>query len=101
MLEAMLAQYGMVISTRILRNQDGQSRGVGFARMESREKCEQIIADLNGRPPNGADPNATQCLLVKFADSGRKPKRMQGGYGDGSLGGVALEMQVSCSFVFH
>lgn len=43
MLESLLAQYGMVISTRVLRNQDGQSRGVGFARMESREKCEQII----------------------------------------------------------
>ncbi len=89
----MLAQYGMVISTRILRNQDGQSRGVGFARMESREKCEQIIQDLNGRPPNAADPNA-QCLLVKFADSGRKPKRIPGGYADGSMGGVALDMQV-------
>jgi len=30
--EAMLAQYGQVISTRILRDTSGQSKGVGFAR---------------------------------------------------------------------
>jgi len=30
--EALLAQYGQVISTRILRDTSGQSKGVGFAR---------------------------------------------------------------------
>uniref|UniRef100_A0A914UUL0 RRM domain-containing protein n=1 Tax=Plectus sambesii TaxID=2011161 RepID=A0A914UUL0_9BILA len=88
MLESMLAQYGMVISTRVLRNQDGQSRGVGFARMESREKCEQIILELNGRAPK-TDPNSTP-LLVKFADSGRKPKRVPGGNGTGYGGHGAM-----------
>lgn len=48
-LESMFKSYGTVISTRILRNQDGISRGVGFARMESKEKCEQIIAAFNGK----------------------------------------------------
>lgn len=44
--------------------------GVGFARMESREKCEQIIQIFNGTQLNGAkDP-----LLVKFADGGSKKK---------------------------
>ncbi|KAJ1351025.1 RNA-binding motif, single-stranded-interacting protein 1 [Parelaphostrongylus tenuis] len=43
MLESALSHYGMVISTRILRNADGNSRGVGFARMDSKEKCEEII----------------------------------------------------------
>ena len=41
-LSEMLEQYGLVISTRILRNNDGTSRGVGFARMESKEKCEEV-----------------------------------------------------------
>ena len=35
-LESVLQKYGMVVSTRILRNADGQSRGVGFARMDSK-----------------------------------------------------------------
>ena len=35
--------HGQVVSTRILRDTNQQSRGVGFARMESRDKCEQII----------------------------------------------------------
>lgn len=41
--DQLLAKFGQVVSTRILRDTFGQSKGVGFARMESREKCEQII----------------------------------------------------------
>ncbi|GBP65411.1 Protein alan shepard [Eumeta japonica] len=41
--DQLLAKFGQVVSTRILRDTHGQSKGVGFARMESREKCEQII----------------------------------------------------------
>lgn len=92
--EQLLAKYGQVISTRILRDQQGTSKGkkllysfrmntnvaiksfridstgVGFARMESREKCEQIIQIFNGTQLQGAkDP-----LLVKFADGGSKKK---------------------------
>lgn len=44
--------------------------GVGFARMESREKCEQIIQIFNGTQL----PNAKDVLLVKFADGGSKKK---------------------------
>ncbi|KAK2588136.1 hypothetical protein KPH14_004187 [Odynerus spinipes] len=68
--EGLLQQYGQVISTRILRDTSGQSKGVGFARMESKEKCEQIIQIFNGKALQGAkDP-----LLVKFADGGNKKK---------------------------
>ncbi|PSN43494.1 Protein alan shepard [Blattella germanica] len=53
----MLAKYGQVISTRILRDTTGQSKGVGFARMESKEKCEQIIQIFNGSPlPGSKEP---------------------------------------------
>ncbi|XP_015524127.1 protein alan shepard isoform X10 [Neodiprion lecontei] len=70
--ESLLAQYGQVISTRILRDPNGQSKGVGFARMESKEKCEQIIQIFNGKALQGAkDP-----LLVKFADGGNKKKSL-------------------------
>lgn len=48
-LEKMFEPYGNVISTRILRDNNGLSRGVGFARMESKEKCEQIIQAFNGK----------------------------------------------------
>ncbi|XP_015123715.1 protein alan shepard isoform X4 [Diachasma alloeum] len=68
--EGLLAQHGQVISTRILRDTCGQSKGVGFARMESKEKCEQIISMFNGKALAGSkDP-----LLVKFADGGNKKK---------------------------
>jgi len=72
----MLNVYGLVISTRILRNADSTSRGVGFARMESREKCEQIIQALNNKSPPGYAPS-TPMLQVKFADSGKKPRQKQ------------------------
>uniref|UniRef100_A0A8C1QA07 RNA binding motif, single stranded interacting protein 2b n=1 Tax=Cyprinus carpio TaxID=7962 RepID=A0A8C1QA07_CYPCA len=58
-LESMLKPFSHVISTRILRDANGTSRGVGFARMESTEKCEAIIQHFNGKyiktPPGVAD----------------------------------------------
>ncbi|KAJ8951583.1 hypothetical protein NQ318_020460 [Aromia moschata] len=71
-LDSMLSKYGQVISTRILRDSAGISKGVGFARMESKEKCEHIIQVFNGKIlPGSKDP-----LLVKFADGGNKKKNM-------------------------
>lgn len=52
-LEDMLSAYSPVTSTRILRNQSHSSRGVGFARMESKEKCETIIKAFNGKAIQG------------------------------------------------
>ncbi|XP_032222947.2 RNA-binding motif, single-stranded-interacting protein 1 isoform X2 [Nematostella vectensis] len=72
MLENMFSKYGKVISTRILRDKDTNSKGVGFARMESAEKCEQVIKDFNKKML----PGCIQELVVKFADGG--PKKRQG-----------------------
>ncbi|KAK3732813.1 hypothetical protein QZH41_017721, partial [Actinostola sp. cb2023] len=73
MLENMFSKYGKVISTRILRDKDTNSKGVGFARMESSEKCEQVIRDFNKKTL----PGCIQELVVKFADGG--PKKRQPG----------------------
>jgi len=53
-LEAMFSSYGKVISTRILRDPHGTSRGVGFARMDTNETCEAIINAFNGKFLNGS-----------------------------------------------
>lgn len=71
-LEALLRRYGKVISTRILRDTDHESRGVGFARMENTQICEQIIKDFNAKKI----PGSIEPLVVKFADGGPK-KRQQ------------------------
>uniref|UniRef100_A0A672QTP4 RNA-binding motif, single-stranded-interacting protein 2-like n=1 Tax=Sinocyclocheilus grahami TaxID=75366 RepID=A0A672QTP4_SINGR len=81
-LEAMLKSFGQVISTRILRDANGTSRGVGFARMESTEKCEAIIQHFNGKyikTPPGV-PVPTEPLLCKFADGGQKKRQNQARY---------------------
>lgn len=70
-LDNLLSQYGQVISTRILRDSMSISKGVGFARMENKEKCEEIIMRFNGKSLGGKEP-----LLVKFADGGNKKKNM-------------------------
>ena len=50
----MLEPYGAVVSCRILRDYHTQaSRGVGFARMQTRETCEQILAVFNGSQLEG------------------------------------------------
>uniref|UniRef100_A0A673J8W2 RNA-binding motif, single-stranded-interacting protein 3-like n=1 Tax=Sinocyclocheilus rhinocerous TaxID=307959 RepID=A0A673J8W2_9TELE len=76
-LESMLKPFGHVISTRILRDANGVSRGVGFARMESTEKCDVVIQHFNGKflkTPPGV-PVPTEPLLCKFADGGQKKRQ--------------------------
>ena len=47
--QALLEPFGTVVSCRILRDYYTQaSRGVGFARMQSREVCDKILASFNG-----------------------------------------------------
>ncbi|XP_039613415.1 RNA-binding motif, single-stranded-interacting protein 1 isoform X2 [Polypterus senegalus] len=81
-LENMLKPFGQVISTRILRDCNGSSRGVGFARMESTEKCEAVISHFNGKfikMPSGVLA-PTEPLLCKFADGGQKKRQNQNKY---------------------
>ncbi|XP_026537127.1 RNA-binding motif, single-stranded-interacting protein 3 isoform X1 [Notechis scutatus] len=81
-LENMLKPFGHVISTRILRDATGVSRGVGFSRMESTEKCEAVIQHFNGKylkTPPGV-PAPTEPLLCKFADGGQKKRQNQSKY---------------------
>nr|XP_057941531.1 RNA-binding motif, single-stranded-interacting protein 2-like [Doryrhamphus excisus] len=99
-LENMLKPFSQAISTRILRDANGTSRGVGFARMESTEKCEAIIQHFNGKyiktPPGVSVP--PEPLLCKFADGGQKKRQSQGKYlhngrswtRDGETGGMTL-----------
>ncbi|XP_057257174.1 RNA-binding motif, single-stranded-interacting protein 2-like, partial [Pezoporus wallicus] len=78
-LEALLKPFGQVVSTRILRDPHGASRGVGFARMESTEKCEAVITHFNGKyikTPPGV-PAPPDPLLCKFADGGQKKRQSQ------------------------
>ncbi|XP_064183467.1 RNA-binding motif, single-stranded-interacting protein 1 isoform X2 [Anguilla rostrata] len=81
-LENMLKPFGQVISTRILRDSSGASRGVGFARMESTEKCDAVISHFNGKyiktPPGVLPPS--EPLLCKFADGGQKKRQSQSKY---------------------
>ncbi|MBN3291316.1 RBMS3 protein, partial [Polypterus senegalus] len=81
-LESTLKPFGHVISTRILRDASGISRGVGFARMESTEKCEVVIQHFNGKylkTPPGV-PAPSEPLLCKFADGGQKKRQSQSKY---------------------
>uniref|UniRef100_A0A8C1R2J7 RNA binding motif single stranded interacting protein 1 n=1 Tax=Cyprinus carpio TaxID=7962 RepID=A0A8C1R2J7_CYPCA len=81
-LEAMLKPFGQVVSTRVLRDTNGASRGVGFARMESTEKCEAVISHFNGKflktPAGVMAPS--EPLLCKFADGGQKKRQSQNKY---------------------
>uniref|UniRef100_A0A672MQ02 RNA-binding motif, single-stranded-interacting protein 2-like n=1 Tax=Sinocyclocheilus grahami TaxID=75366 RepID=A0A672MQ02_SINGR len=109
-LEAMLKSFGQVISTRILRDANGTSRGVGFARMESTEKCEAIIQHFNGKyikTPPGV-PVPTEPLLCKFADGGQKKRLNQAKYlqngrawpRDGETGGMTLTYDPTSMILF-
>uniref|UniRef100_A0A3B5MZY2 RNA binding motif single stranded interacting protein 3 n=1 Tax=Xiphophorus couchianus TaxID=32473 RepID=A0A3B5MZY2_9TELE len=67
-LENMLKPLGHVISTRILRDANGVSRGVGFARMESTEKCEVVIQHFNGKYLKTPPGIPGECIFEHFPD---------------------------------
>lgn len=70
-LDALVSPFGEVVSSRILKDQDGNSKGVGFARLDSKEKCEEAIIALNNKPvPGGSEP-----LVVKFAEAPNPNKK--------------------------
>ncbi|XP_056300111.1 RNA-binding motif, single-stranded-interacting protein 3-like isoform X2 [Pseudoliparis swirei] len=81
-LQSTLKPFGHVVSTRILRDASGLGRGVGFARMESTEKCDVVIQNFNGKflktPPGMTAP--AEPLLCKFADGGQKKRQTPGKY---------------------
>ncbi|XP_076880750.1 RNA-binding motif, single-stranded-interacting protein 1 isoform X2 [Brachyhypopomus gauderio] len=81
-LENLLKPFGQVISTRILRDAHGISRGVGFARMESTEKCDAVISHFNGKfiKSTSGMLGASEPLLCKFADGGQKKRLSQTKY---------------------
>lgn len=66
--EAELAAIFMdytVVSSRILHDSQGNSRGVGFARFETREICEEIIKNFHGTPIG----DEGLLLQVRYADT--------------------------------
>ncbi|KAH6723153.1 hypothetical protein BKA61DRAFT_663889 [Leptodontidium sp. MPI-SDFR-AT-0119] len=54
-----------VQSSRILRDNQNNSRGVGFARFENREVCEEIIKKFHGQPIG----EEGLLLQVRYADT--------------------------------
>ncbi|OBT68627.1 hypothetical protein VE03_01661 [Pseudogymnoascus sp. 23342-1-I1] len=63
-LAAIFMDYN-VVSCRILHDSQGNSRGVGFARLESREICDEIIRSYHGQPVGGEG----LLLQVRYADT--------------------------------
>ncbi|XP_063694496.1 RNA-binding motif, single-stranded-interacting protein 2-like isoform X2 [Bolinopsis microptera] len=70
-LNSLVMPFGEIVSSRILKDPEGNSKGVGFARLESKELCEKAIKALNGKPvTQGGEP-----LIVKFAEAPNPNKK--------------------------
>ena len=56
-----------VCSSRILRDKNGHGRGVGFARFESRDACDEVIRTFNN---HAIQSNGEELLVqIRFADT--------------------------------
>jgi hypothetical protein len=74
-----LSEYGNVVSVRILRDQEKKSRGVGFARMNDKKQCQEIIDQFHNKNfPNFTD----KPVQVKFADASKNKKLYKSGLDD-------------------
>ncbi|ORY65308.1 uncharacterized protein BCR38DRAFT_341192 [Pseudomassariella vexata] len=54
-----------ILSSKILRDGLGNSRGVGFARFESRDVCDEIIKTFTGQPLG----EEGLCMQIRYADT--------------------------------
>jgi RNA recognition motif-containing protein len=52
-----------VSSTRIMREKNGNSKGVGFARIDDDKLCDKIISELNNQPFPGRMTNRQIYIL--------------------------------------
>lgn len=94
-----LSEFGNVVSVRILRDQDKRSRGVGFARMNDRKQCQEIIDQFHNKTfpsafCSSSSNNGTKSHLalslridfpdkavqVKFADASKNKKLYKSGF---------------------
>ena len=71
-LENLFRPFGTIITSKILAEPSGVSRGVGFVRFDQHAEAETAISTLNGK----VLPTSAQPLLVKFAN---QPKNQGGG----------------------
>ena len=54
-----------IVSSKILRDSMGNSRGVGFARFETRDICEKVITNFHGQ----AIGKDNHLMQVRYADT--------------------------------
>lgn len=99
-LKRILQPFGWLISTWTLWDTGGTSRGGGFARMKSTEKCDAILIPFNGKyikTPPGV-PSPSDPPLCKFAygipkkwqDQEESVQNWQAYPGNGDTGDMAL-----------
>ncbi|XP_057289313.1 ELAV-like protein 3 [Hydractinia symbiolongicarpus] len=65
-LRELFQNFGEIITSKVLVDENGESRGVGFVRFDKRRQAEQSIEALNNKVPNLH--NAIKPLTVKFAN---------------------------------
>ncbi|KAF2834424.1 hypothetical protein M501DRAFT_944233 [Patellaria atrata CBS 101060] len=57
-----------VCSTRVLRDPNGNGRGVGFARFESRDICEMVIRDYNNKAITNKQ-GEEHVIQIRYSDT--------------------------------
>lgn len=66
-LEEMFHSFGAIITTKVLTDDKGESRGAGFIRFDKRSQAQAAIDTLNDKTPPGYEQ--TVKLTVKFANT--------------------------------
>lgn len=90
-MESLLQTFGKTVSSRILRDSNGVSRGVGFARMDAHDQCEVIIQQLNGY----CIPGNTEPIQCRYADSTSQKRTRTNSVGSNTSSNLAMALPAS------
>ena len=67
-LEMLFQKYGEIITSKVLKDENSQSRGAGFVRFDKRSQAQAAIDALNGAQLPGESTTESSKLTVKFAN---------------------------------
>ncbi|EAX82389.1 hypothetical protein TVAG_475440 [Trichomonas vaginalis G3] len=85
---AVFSSYGQLRGARVVRQADGQSKGVAFVEFETKEDAKKAVAELNRKQVDGrevflklaGDPRTPEDEIMKIREQKGLPKRSKNEY---------------------
>jgi len=74
-LDAMFAKFGIILSSKVMCDPEGKSKGFGFVAFDNAEDAERSVQEMDGTELEGTDLKLTVCRAQKKNERAAELKR--------------------------